>query len=409
MRRCRASTGAEGGLTLDGEVTSGLLGADWTRDAAAAGLLLSHTRGEGSYRSPSGRGAVESTLTGLYPYGRYPLGERVSLWGTVGYATGELTLTPMDQGAMVADMDLAMAGVGVRGEIVTPGAGAGPSLVVTSDGFAVRTATDAVPGVASAEATVTRFRAGLEGSWMLALGGSGVFTPSLEVGIRHDGGDAETGLGTDIGARLSWSDPSIGIEAEVRARGMLSHEAEGLGERGFAGSFAWDPDPSSDRGVALTVRQTVGGPASGGMNALLSRGALEGHATNGEGSDLERRALEARLGYGFALFAHRYTGVPEVGLGLTESHREVVVGWRLEEVPGTGLVFGLGIEGRRREPLEGDAGAERRLVGSLGWRLGHVRRGDEELEVEVEATLREDRSDDRGAEQTIGVRLRVHW
>ena len=32
--------------------------------------MLSHARGEGSFRGASA-GKVESTLTGLYPYGRY--------------------------------------------------------------------------------------------------------------------------------------------------------------------------------------------------------------------------------------------------------------------------------------------------------------------------------------------------
>ena len=75
--------GREGELTLEGEVTSAMFGADFTRELATMGLMLTHSRGEGSYRG-EGEGEVESTLTGLYPYGRYALGERVSLWGSVG-------------------------------------------------------------------------------------------------------------------------------------------------------------------------------------------------------------------------------------------------------------------------------------------------------------------------------------
>ena len=44
--------GREGDLSLDGEVTSAMVGADWTRERATAGLLVSHSRGEGGYRSP---------------------------------------------------------------------------------------------------------------------------------------------------------------------------------------------------------------------------------------------------------------------------------------------------------------------------------------------------------------------
>ena len=47
--------GREGELTLDGEVASAMLGADFSGDAVIAGLMLSHSQGEGGYRSPNGR------------------------------------------------------------------------------------------------------------------------------------------------------------------------------------------------------------------------------------------------------------------------------------------------------------------------------------------------------------------
>ena len=123
----------------------------------------------------------------------------------------------------------------------------------------------------------------------------------------------------------------------------------------------------------------------------------------------ERRQLEVRLGYGFGLFGDRYTGTPEVGFGLSEAHRETVLGWRLAEVSRAGLVFELGIEGARREPVGGGSGAERRLVVSLGWRLGHVRRQDVDFEIGLEATHREVANDNREAEQGIGLRLIWRW
>ena len=66
-------------------------------------------------------------------------------------------------------------------------------------------------------------------------------------------------------------------------------------------------------------------------------------------NELEHRALEAKLGYGFALFEGRYTGTPELGLGLTDASRETVLGWRLAEETRSGLAFGLDVEAARRE------------------------------------------------------------
>ena len=42
--------GREGDLTLDGEVTTGLLGADWATERWTAGLALGHSTGTGGYR-----------------------------------------------------------------------------------------------------------------------------------------------------------------------------------------------------------------------------------------------------------------------------------------------------------------------------------------------------------------------
>ena len=52
--------------------------------------------------------------------------------------------------------------------------------------------------------------------------------PSLEVGLRRDGGDAETGAGVDLGGGLVVSDTLSGLSADVRVRTLLAHQDEGL-------------------------------------------------------------------------------------------------------------------------------------------------------------------------------------
>ena len=188
--------GREGDLSVDGEVASGMLGADWTEGAWKSGLLVSHSLGDGGYRGASA-GTVTSTLTGIYPWGRYALSERLSVWGVAGYGEGSLTLRPEEQAAIRTDLDLWMAGAGLRGVLVDGGTD-GPTLAAKSDAMIVRTASDAVSGgsgnVAAAEAEVTRLRVGLEGSQPFQLVDGATLTPSVEIGVRHDGGDAETGF-----------------------------------------------------------------------------------------------------------------------------------------------------------------------------------------------------------------------
>ena len=106
----------------------------------------------------------------------------------------------------------------------------------------MRTSSEAASGLAKAKADVTRLRLGLDGGYAFALEGGGTLEPTFELGLRHDGGDAETGWGVDIGGGVRWNDPALGLSAEVAGRGLLAHEAAGLKDRGVSGSLAWDPD-----------------------------------------------------------------------------------------------------------------------------------------------------------------------
>ena len=403
--------GREGDLTLDGEVESVLLGADWARGRWAAGLALGHSRAEGGYRSPQGDGAVESTLTGVYPYGRYDVNDWLSLWGVVGYGTGSLTLTPAGKTPIETDMDLRLAALGGRSVLVEAPADGGLELAATSDAMVVQTTSDEVRGsvgrsLAASEAEVTRIRLGLEGTWR----GIGSIVPSFEIGVRQDGGDAETGFGADIGAGLAWSDPAQGIEAEIRARGLLTHEDSSFKERGFAGSFAWDPDPASDLGPALTLRQTVGASATGGADALLAPESAQALiAANDEEDDVRNRRLEATLGYGIPAFGGRYTTTPAIGFGLTEAEREYSHSWRLAEAKSAGLVFGLDVEAVRREHVTGDTGPEHRFVFGLGWQLEGARREGAAFGVRLEGSRSDTANDNARPETVIAIRVMTIW
>ena len=356
--------GRESRLSVDGEVANAMLGADWSGGALTAGLMLSHARGSGSYRGESD-GKVESTLTGIYPYGRYVASERVTVWGIAGYGAGSLTLKQEDDAAIETDMDLMMAAVGLRGVAMKAPESGGPELAIKSDAMVVRAPSDAVQGLEAATGEVTRLRLGLEGSWRVVAGGGGEFVPRLEIGVRHDGGDAETGFGVDIGGGLAWSDRASGITVEVSGRGLLTHASSGFREHGFAGSLTWDPSPDSERGVNLTLRQAVGSEANGGVDALLSRGTMAGLAANDNGDALRQRRLEVRLGYGLPAFEGRFAATPEIGFGLSEAHREYSLGGRIGLAQGDPGALELRLEGKRSEAANGNAAPEH----AVGFRM----------------------------------------
>ena len=372
--------GREGELSLDGEVTTWLLGTDWSwgqvpsgeTRRSTAGLLLSRSRADGGYDNPAGgtSGDVAATLTGVFPWGSHRFTDWLAVWGTVGYGQGELDVTPKlpdrdkDGATLTTDLNLWLAAAGLRGTLLD-GGNDGLTITGTTDAMVVGNTSERVTGLEAAQATVTRWRLGVEAQRPITLGkpksgteeGSGaVLTPSLELGLRHDGGDAETGFGLDLGGGIVLSHPQRGLQAELRGRGLLSHAAEGFRDQGFSGSLSWQQQPDSDLGAALSLSQTMGGSSSGGADALLSRVTLEGLAANDGDDDLNNQRLELQLSYGFPAFGDRFTLTPELGLGLYDSGRDYRIGWRLTRLVETGA-FDLSFDVTRREGTNNDGTA----------------------------------------------------
>ena len=63
----------------------------------------------------------------------------------------------------------------------------------------------------------------------------------------------------------------------------------------------------------------------------------------------DARRLELTAGYGIGMFGGRFTGTPEIGVGLSDSGRIYRVGWRLGLGSSGGTWFELGLEATRRE------------------------------------------------------------
>ena len=389
--------GREGTFSLDGEATTALLGADYARGRWLIGLALARSEGEGDYRDTKGTprpplqscpaaddeampewcdravragdGRVEASLTAALPYASVQASERWKLWGAAGVGAGEVTLKTAMGGRYRADTTWRMAAAGVRGALLGASPeGAGPALAVTSDALWTRTSSEKTRDLAASDSDVTRLRLGLEGSWRFALDGAGhsetegaglraggaSLTPKLEVGARHDGGDAETGFGVELGGGLAWSDPALGLSLDVSGRTLLAHEDDDLKDRGYAASLGFDPSPASERGPSLILRQELGARATGGLDALFAPEPLEDRT----GSEAASRwSMEAA--YGVPAFGGRFTGSPHVGLGLSAATKDYTLGWRWTPARGApDLVFGL--KATRRES---DAAAPEHTLG----------------------------------------------
>ena len=127
-------------------------------------------------------------------------------------------------------------------------------LAFKADALWVGTAVDGPAGrMAATEAAASRVRTALEGSRGYVFGSGLLLKPSVEVGLRHDGGDAEQGSGLNVGGGLVVFAPSTGLSADARVRMLLVHEAEGFSERGVSVSASWNPTPSTPLGFTARV------------------------------------------------------------------------------------------------------------------------------------------------------------
>ena len=365
--------GREGTFSLDGTATTALLGADYARGRWLIGLALAQIDGEGDYRDtkttprlPSqacpavaegrdaelcrnavraGAGEVEASLTAAIPYVALRVSERLKFWGAAGHGTGEVTLKTERGGRYGADTNWSMAAGGLRGDLLAPPAeGSGVALAMTSDALWTRTSSEKTSDLAASEADATRLRIGLEGSYHVALGG-GTVTPKLELGARHDGGDAETGFGGEFGGGVKWTDPGLGLSLDVSGRALLAHVDVDLKGWGVSAALAYDPAPATKRGASLNLRQEYGDRAPGGLDALFQPAPLDGRTGSGEATS--RWALEAA--YGFPAFGGSWTGSPHAGLVLATGSRDYSVGWRLTPEAASAPDLAFGVKATRRE------------------------------------------------------------
>ena len=338
-------------VTMDADVTSGLIGFDAEWEALLAGVMLSQSSGEGSYRLSAENGAkagtVESSLTGVYPYARLELNRQVSAWALAGMGSGELTLQHEGVKPMPTDITMRMGAVGFKGQVLDGTGASGLAMNVKSDAMWVGTKSERTSDMVATQGDVTRLRLTLEGKRAFAVGEGATFTPSAEVGLRHDGGDAETGTGLEVGAGLSYVAGALTVEGQVRT--LVAHAESGYEEWGMSGAIRITPS-ASGRGLMLRIAPEWGRTGSAKERLWSARDA-SGLGADGEFEGASRLAVDAGYGLGLGL------GVltPYAGLTLGDAgSRTVRTGARWQVGPDAVL----GLEGTRQTSGTGEAGNE---------------------------------------------------
>ena len=314
-----AFEGEADGVTLSADVTTGLLGADVGTEDWTAGVAVSSARGDGPFRLTGSEkpatcdsGTAESALTSVHPYAQVGVSDSVDLWAIGGYGAGDMTIDEDGCQRTRTDIDMTMAAVGVHGQVLDARAGDALDLAVRSDVLWLRTASDKTEGLEAAEADVMRLRLMVDAGRVFSTAGGGTLTPSIEAGVRHDPGDAEEGIGFEVGGGLAYQGTGITIEGKVRT--LVAHDDDAYEEWGASASLRIDPG-SDGRGLSLAITPTWGSAASEAEQLWSARNAGQ---LGGAGDFKAEQRLDAELGYG--LGAPHGWGVvtPWAGLSLAD-------------------------------------------------------------------------------------------
>ena len=364
-------SGEQETLSLDGDVTTLLLGTDWTGQHWQAGAALSQSWGSGSYDGDNGAdGEITNTMTGLFPYGRYALTPRLGLWAITGHGWGELSLKLDEEDAAKPNTTLGMVAVGLDG-VLRDGGSEGITLTTTADVLTLKTTSAEVDGLESSEGSLSHRRVGLEAVRPFPLSNGASLLPSMALAIRHDSGYAEAGYSLDLGTAIRWKAPKQGISGELKGHTLLSHTEESLQEQGLA-----------LRGPSLSLSHAMGATAADDMDTLLHPTTMEGLDTTPSNG----QRFTAELAYGFPAHNDHITLTPAVALAFSPTSRTYGLLWSVapyaEQLQGE--PWELHLTGQRQEQNTATSPVEHSLKlrfpcssdpypsAGKGWPMGRV-------------------------------------
>ena len=341
----RDLSGGGGAARWDGDAHTLQFGVD-VRVAPdmLAGVAVSRSGGSFDYDGGGGSGSLvgeyDLRLTGVHPYVGWSLSPDLEIWGTVGLAKGKLRVRVGDDlrvKSMASAATLTTGTVGVNSRLLERGT---TTLRLKGEWSLARLDVASASAVfRSAKANLRRLRFVTEASHKSVIPNVGLLTPWAEVGLRHDGGDGETGLSLETGGGLRFRNIEQGWNAELSGRRLAVQESALPEETGFAVRFRYDPDTL---GFGPWVGLTQGwGESASGVQLVW-----EEDATNPAPHDSLARSLDVEVGYGLAAFGGRGLLAPFGSVSLdSDDGRAYRLGGRLT----LGPAATLSLEAERRQ------------------------------------------------------------
>ncbi|TGG92606.1 MAG: hypothetical protein ERJ67_05110 [Aphanocapsa feldmannii 277cV] len=262
------------------------------------GISLSRVWGEVDYSfadaTASGDGQLSSNLTAIYPYLHGQLSSNLELWaiGGIGFGDVENEREHVDGDADQGDLHMRLLSLGLRRSLSQ--VGSAMDLALTSDAGFLNLSAEGDGSLDGAEASIGRFRLGLELSRPFASG----VEPFAQLHGRYDSGDGPTGAAGELVLGMRYGDERFNLEL----RGNHLTSAAELEQWGAKARLDYSP-ATNGTGLNLALNSQWGAAENGdsfldGHTMELPTPALV--SVRGDGDSLPAE-ISGEIGYSLSM------------------------------------------------------------------------------------------------------------
>lgn len=244
----------------DGNVTSANIGVDRkVGDNAVGGVSMTLATGAVDYTDPElAKGELTTSITSINPYLGWQMENGTQLWAAAGFGWGEIEFEEPTN-SQSSDLSQTMFAAGASLSLMSSDeliAGGTTSLKLNSEATVTNAEVDEGGSLENTSLNASRYRVTFEGLYMRKLASNAVLTPSIEAGLRHDGGDGTTGSGFEIGAGLGYTAGRLAVN--LNSQSLLTHsDADDYQDWSLSGTLALQPG-SDGQGLSMSLGSSWG-------------------------------------------------------------------------------------------------------------------------------------------------------
>ena len=286
-------------------------------DDMIGGIRLSRFKIEAEYERDRVSGSQRMYLTSVNPYFGLRL-PKVTVWSFFGVGSGRFELIHSNAtGRQTSDLLMNSAGVGASGELWRTGTTTANltgeislnELKVPQSGL-----------IDELNVHAHRSRLLLELSQRYKMARGGLFEPSFEFGVVHDGGDGADSSSLELGAKVQYRSVSRRVLFSLSSYGLV--ERDDYREWGVKGAIEMKP---LDHGRGLSFRLQ---PSYGAEVRDVERIWEPEDTRSAVDDDHYRPRLDAGLGYGFRIIRDQALLMPFSEMSLKEDEQTYRIGTR---------------------------------------------------------------------------------